>query len=91
MARATHQVEKKLLRPLFVNETTFTCDKCGVETFEHKEPYNCEVKVGMNEDDCVSSLFRRDYCPECLGPKWAALCAILGADPETEVNEWGDE
>lgn len=91
MARSTYQVERKLIRPLMDTVTTFTCDKCGVETFEHKEPYNCEVKVGLGEGECSSSLFRRDYCQECISAVWDTLCAIIGADPAAEANEWGDE
>jgi len=64
--------------------TTYTCTKCGRSidpTLDGPEFAN-ELIILLNQEQCVSQRFRRDYCTECLTPIWLDLCQLLDIDPD---------
>lgn len=64
---------------------TFHCDKCGREVWKDNSDGDDlnYLEVLLNPDECVSYGHGRDYCPECAGFIWDAICQLIGADPES--------
>jgi uncharacterized protein YycO len=70
---------------------TITCDKCGAVYDENDWAVN-ELDVRLDPEQCVSYGHRRDYCADCAAVIWAAICALIGADPDSEVKTgYGDD
>lgn len=69
-------------------QVTYTCTKCGkIIHPEWDEPeFANELVLMLNDNQCVSQRFRKDYCTPCLEPIWPALCQILGVDPDDISN-----
>lgn len=65
--------------------TAYTCDKCAaVFSQEDQDDGNgtSEIMIALDQDECVGAKHRRDYCADCAGPVWAAICAAIGEDPD---------
>jgi hypothetical protein len=67
-------------RPRYETVEDRRCDVCGIpiSTDEPDGDYAHELKVALDEEECVSLLRRRDLCPPCLAPIWKAINALLG-------------
>lgn len=76
--------------------TRYNCDKCHAQlTRDDAEvsglPNAHELIIVLDEEQCVNFFRRRDYCPECLEPVWAAINTLVGADPELERDRDYDD
>jgi hypothetical protein len=78
--------ETAMSRPIQLRNVTYACDKCGrpISPEEMDDLFANELVVRLNEEECVSTTFRRDYCTECLEPAWLAICEAIGADPDAQ-------
>jgi hypothetical protein len=78
--------ETVMARPVRLRSVAYACDKCGksISPEEMDDLAANELVIRLNEEQCVSTMFRRDYCTECLEPIWEAICGLIGADPDTE-------
>jgi hypothetical protein len=58
-------------------------DGCGV-SFPYDYHEMSEIIIALDPDECVSYVWRRDYCPDHVDDIWDQLCAVLGVDPDAE-------
>lgn len=79
--------------PRTVRREARACDKCGKPISPHEidDLFANELVIALNQDECVSTTLRRDYCTECLEPVWLAICGLIGADPDTEGFDRAEE
>ena len=72
-----------------VTRTTYTCDGCGGEISpdDMDETFANELVIALNQDQCVCSIRRRDYCAACLEPIWQAISELIKADPDAEGDD----
>ena len=74
-------------------EIEYHCDGCG-KLISKEDPgndYAHELAIGLDMEECVSFYRRRDLCPSCMEPAWAAINQLLGTDPDAERDreyEW---
>lgn len=72
---------------------TVTCDGdgCGkhgdedgrvIDGDPDTEEFIHEVIVCLDQDECVSTKVRRDYCDTCLTGPWEAISAAMGIDAD---------
>jgi hypothetical protein len=73
-----------------VRDVTITCDKCGAIYAEADRCVN-EIIVAMDQDECVSYVHRRDYCGDCSGAIWEAICAVISVNPDEEGRTGFDD
>jgi hypothetical protein len=73
---------------------TVTCDKCG-RNLDHdsndESKFPNQLRITVNEDECVNDRVRIDLCTECLKPIWAKICEAIGADPEAGELRIGED
>lgn len=65
---------------------TITCDKCGKDLdreSDDEDKFPNQLRITLNEDECVNDRVRLDLCTDCLRPIWEKICQAIGADPET--------
>jgi hypothetical protein len=64
--------------------TSVSCDKCGelLGDLDCGNPGASEIVVTMDPDACAFAQHVRDYCTDCSHDIWAALCTVIGADPD---------
>lgn len=102
----TPRIERKMEE---VTRTEFdrTCDRCGVDLTEPDglmaPTERQEIIVILNDGECVSPGFRRDYCQTCAfgqivvgasdwsGGIWDELCKIIRADPGADSRDWHED
>lgn len=76
--------EKKMVERRMAIET-ITCDKCGRD-LDHEsgdeDKFPNQLRITLNEDECVNDRVRLDLCTDCLRPIWEKICQAIGADPE---------
>lgn len=79
-------VPEQVVEQYRVHYTEYHCDKCGrlISKEDHGDGYAHELAVALDSDECVNFFRQRDYCPACLDPIWAALNALIAADPDAE-------
>jgi hypothetical protein len=65
------------------------CDGCGgrISSEDPTLPWGSTLEIWLDSEQCVSYGRSRDYCLACLNPIWAAINALIMADPEAE---WED-
>ena len=80
-------------KPVQVRSTAYACDGCGGEISpeDMDDTFANELVIALNEDQCVSTRFRRDYCTACLEPLWQRICEVIGADPDAAGFDRADE
>lgn len=83
MPREITYAEKTVTRS---EETVrYTCSGCGRALDPEDssgEDFPHELIVTLDDGECVSSKFLRDYCNDCLNAPWEGICALIKADPE---------
>jgi len=91
----TRKVTKLIeTRPVTSWETQYTCTKCGrgINPGWDEPEFANELIILLNQDECVSHRFRKDYCTNCLTPLWDDLCHLLGLDPtDTSGEDFHDQ
>lgn len=80
-------------KPLRVKKTAYACDSCGrpVSPDEMDDGFANELVIMLNQDECVHTSFRRDYCTSCLEGIWQRICEAISADPDAEGFDRADE
>jgi hypothetical protein len=77
-----------------VRVETINCDKCGKD-LDHdsgdEDRFPNQLRITLNEDECVNDRVRLDLCTECLRPIWEKICQTIGADPEAGELRIGEE
>jgi hypothetical protein len=79
-------IRKPELITVQVTATTYQCDGCGkdISRDDHEDSYAHELVITLDQEECVSLLLMRDYCPACLEPIWAAISTLVKADPDKD-------
>lgn len=80
-------------KPLRVPRITYACDGCGGEISpgDMDDTFANELVISLNQDQYVSTTFRRDYCSACLEQRWQRICEAIGADPDAVGFDRTDE
>jgi hypothetical protein len=81
MPRTVERVPKTV--QTFEEIATYTCDKCG-EQYEEDAYFVSELEVWLDREECVSYGHKRYYCGNCTKPIWDGICALIGANPDSE-------
>lgn len=86
MRKSEYRPAPPMPRPSRVLVITYRCDKCGKEISREDNygDYAHELMISLDQDECVSYLRQRDYCPDCIEGIWNAINEIIGADPGAE-------
>lgn len=83
------------LKEVPVLDEIFTCDFPGCEKVLDPSGYDGTelntLYLILNPGDCVSFDRRRHYCTPHLMPVWEKICDLIGADPDAEGSDYGDE
>jgi hypothetical protein len=83
VSKETRYETKKVDRHVAIE--TIKCDKCGKD-LDHdsgdEDKFPNELRITLNEEECVNDRVRMDLCTECLRPIWEKICQAIGADPE---------